>query len=167
MWLRSAPETRYAIALDVADLDLRDVLAEALEAHPALRAAAPDAPPDLVVSDHPAAAEAAPVLRLGAGPLPPDAPPELILSAAHLMAAGLRLEPAGPPPDRPAPRLSPREREVLALMVDGAPNKAIARTLGISARTAKFHVAAVLAKLHARNRAEAVAVALREGLVVL
>ena len=52
-------------------------------------------------------------------------------------------------------------------MVDGAPNKLIARVLGISARTAKFHVAAILAKLHAQNRAGAVAIALRDGLVVL
>ena len=42
---------------------------------------------------------------------------------------------------------------MLALLLDGAPNKAIARALGISVRTAKFHVAAVLAKLGARNRA--------------
>ena len=51
-------------------------------------------------------------------------------------------------------------------MVEGAPNKAIARALGISVRTAKFHVAAILAKLGAHNRAEAVAIALREGLIV-
>ena len=51
-------------------------------------------------------------------------------------------------------------------MADGAPNKVIARTLAIAERTAKFHVAAILAKLHARNRSEAVAIALREGLVV-
>ncbi len=169
MWLGRAPGFRYGIALDLGDLDLRDALAEALETHPALAPAAPGAEPDLVISDRAAPSTGAPVLRLGVGPLPADAPLELILSAAHLLSAGLRLEPGGPPPDpyRPAPRLSPREREVLALMVDGAPNKAIARALGISVRTAKFHVAAILAKLHARNRAEAVAIALREALVVL
>ena len=63
--------------------------------------------------------------------------------------------------------LSPRERQVLALMVEGAPNKVIARALSISERTAKFHVAAILGKLNARNRAEAVAMAFREGLVLL
>ena len=48
-------------------------------------------------------------------------------------------------------------------MIDEAPNKVIARALAISERTAKFHVDAVLGKLHARNRAEAVAIAPREG----
>ena len=84
------------------------------------------------------------------------------------MAAGLRLAPpVAPPVQDPSPRLSPREREVLALLLEGAPNKAIARTLGISISTAKFHVAAMLSKLGARNRSEAVALALRDGLVVL
>jgi DNA-binding NarL/FixJ family response regulator len=168
MWLGSAG-ARYGVALDLADLDLRDALAEALEAHPALVAVPAGVEPDVIVSDHAAAPpDGAAVLRLGGGPLPADSPPELILSATHLLAAGLRLDtPAAPPPGQPPPHLSPREREVLALLVDGAPNKAIARALGISVRTAKFHVTALLAKLRARNRAEAVAIALRGGLVVL
>jgi DNA-binding NarL/FixJ family response regulator len=61
--------------------------------------------------------------------------------------------------------LTSREREVALLLLDGASNKAIARTLDISVHTAKFHAAALLAKLRARNRADAVAVILREGLV--
>ena len=167
MWLRSGSEPRYRVALDLADPDLRDALAEALEAHPALAAADGAAAADVVIVDHPAPAGAAPLLRVGAPPLA-EASPELVLSAAHLLAAGFRVEAAAPPAaGRPAPPLSPREREVLALMIDGAPNKVIARALGISVRTAKFHVAAVLAKLRARNRAEAVAIALRDGLVVL
>jgi DNA-binding NarL/FixJ family response regulator len=165
MWQRAAAGTRYGIGLDLADLDLRDALAEALAAQPALTLATNGAA-DAVISDH-AAAPGARLLRLGDGPLPADASPELILAAAHLLAAGLRVEPAAPAAgEHAAPKLSPREREVLALMVEGAPNKAIARTLGISVRTAKFHVAAILAKLAAHNRAEAVAIALREGLIV-
>jgi DNA-binding NarL/FixJ family response regulator len=50
--------------------------------------------------------------------------------------------------------------KVLAAMADGASNKAIARRLGISFHTAKFHVAAILAKLDADSRTEAVAKAL-------
>ena len=53
------------------------------------------------------------------------------------------------------------------LLLDGASNKVIARRLDISVHTAKFHVAAVLEKLGARNRSDAVAIALRDGLVAL
>ena len=96
-----------------------------------------------------------------------DADPDLIVSAAHLTAAGLRLDRSEPAAEPVRIALSPRERQVLALMVEGAPNKVIARALSISDRTAKFHVAAILGKLNARNRAEAVAMAFREGLVLL
>jgi DNA-binding NarL/FixJ family response regulator len=64
-------------------------------------------------------------------------------------------------------QLTRRELEVLAAMADGASNKAIARRLGISFHTAKFHVAAILAKLDADSRTEAVAKAAQYGLVML
>ena len=64
-------------------------------------------------------------------------------------------------------RLTARELEVLAAMADGVSNKAIARRLGISFHTAKFHVAAILAKLNADSRTEAVAKAAQLGLVML
>jgi DNA-binding NarL/FixJ family response regulator len=64
-------------------------------------------------------------------------------------------------------RLTARELEVLAAMADGISNKAIARRLGISFHTAKFHVAAILAKLNADSRTEAVAKAAQLGLVML
>jgi DNA-binding NarL/FixJ family response regulator len=63
--------------------------------------------------------------------------------------------------------LTPRELEVLTAMADGASNKAIARRLGISFHTAKFHVAAILAKLDADSRTEAVTRAAQLGLVML
>ncbi len=63
--------------------------------------------------------------------------------------------------------LTPRELEVLAAMADGASNKAIARRLGISFHTAKFHVAAILEKLNADSRTEAVTRAAQRGLVML
>jgi DNA-binding NarL/FixJ family response regulator len=65
------------------------------------------------------------------------------------------------------PALTPRELEVLVAMADGASNKAIARRLGISFHTAKFHVAAILAKLDADSRTEAVTKAAQSGLVML
>jgi two-component system, NarL family, response regulator YdfI len=69
--------------------------------------------------------------------------------------------------DETAARLTPRELEVLAAMADGASNKAIARRLEISFHTAKFHVAAILAKLDADSRTEAVTRAAQLGLVML
>jgi DNA-binding NarL/FixJ family response regulator len=63
--------------------------------------------------------------------------------------------------------LTARELEVLAAMANGASNKATARRLGISFHTAKFHVAAILAKLNADSRTEAVTRAAQLGLVML
>jgi two-component system, NarL family, nitrate/nitrite response regulator NarL len=63
--------------------------------------------------------------------------------------------------------LTPRERQVLELLARGASNKAIARRLEITPHTAKFHVAAIVAKLGAAGRTEAVARAMRLGLVMI
>jgi len=63
--------------------------------------------------------------------------------------------------------LTQRETEVLRLMAQGLGNKGIAAALGISAHTAKYHVASVLAKLDAHTRTEAVTRGLREGLLPL
>jgi len=64
-------------------------------------------------------------------------------------------------------QLTPRELEVLTAMADGATNKAIARRLGISFHTVKFHVAAVHEKLDADTRTEAVMKAAQLGIVML
>jgi DNA-binding CsgD family transcriptional regulator len=63
--------------------------------------------------------------------------------------------------------LSPRELEVLALLAEGASNKLIARRLGISAHTAKYHVASLMEKLDAVSRTDAVAHAARIGVLHL
>jgi DNA-binding CsgD family transcriptional regulator len=63
--------------------------------------------------------------------------------------------------------LSPRELEVLALLAEGASNKLSARRLGISAHTAKYHVASLLEKLDAVSRTDAVAHAARIGVLHL
>ena len=65
------------------------------------------------------------------------------------------------------PRLTAREIEVLAAMADGASNKEIARRLNISFHTVKFHVAAILDKLEADSRTEAVVKASQLGIVML
>jgi DNA-binding CsgD family transcriptional regulator len=66
-----------------------------------------------------------------------------------------------------ASSLTPREREVLALLAEGASNKTIARRLGISVHTAKFHVGSLLDKLDASGRTDAVMHAARLGVIEL
>ena len=63
--------------------------------------------------------------------------------------------------------LTAREVEVLALLAEGASNKLIARRLGISTHTAKYHVASLLEKLDAVSRTDAVAHAARIGVLHL
>lgn len=77
-----------------------------------------------------------------------------------LLDAGKRSTPA-------AAVLTQREKQVIALLTEGASNKLIARRLDISVHTAKFHVAAILEKLGAVNRTDAIAIAMREGLVLV
>jgi DNA-binding NarL/FixJ family response regulator len=142
-----------------------------------------DAPPVLVLAEGAAAQAAA--LRGGArGVLPPDAEAGQIAAALVALARGLVVAPPGLVPPPPATTaavapvvvvaaepavgsLTPREREVLALLAAGAANKVIARRLGVSFHTAKAHVASVLAKLGASSRADAVARGVRAGLVLL
>ncbi len=69
--------------------------------------------------------------------------------------------------EAPAEELTPRELEVLRLMAEGLPNKTIAVRLGISEHTVKFHVNAVMGKLDAESRTEAVVRATRLGLILL
>ncbi len=70
-------------------------------------------------------------------------------------------------PEPLAEDLTPRELEVLRLLADGLPNKTIARRLGISEHTVKFHLNAILGKLGAASRTEAVVRATRLGLILL
>lgn len=113
--------------------------------------------------------------------LPRDAAPPEILAALEAAAAGLvvldaerlplLLPPAGAAVlDLDAPvldALSARESEVLALLAHGLSNKTIAARLRISEHTVKFHVSAILSKLGAASRAEAVAKGIKDGLLVL
>ena len=63
--------------------------------------------------------------------------------------------------------LTARELEVLALLAEGASNKVIARRLGISVHTAKFHVGSLIDKLDAISRTDVVAHAARLGVILL
>ena len=95
------------------------------------------------------------LLNLGEADTPaaPSPPP-----VAHTTAA---LAPALPSV------LSPREQQVLSLLSEGLSNRDVAARLGISRHTAKFHVNAILDKLGATTRTEAVVLAARSGLLTL
>ena len=67
----------------------------------------------------------------------------------------------------PLEAITPREMEVLHLLAEGHPNKAIAQILSISEHTVKFHVNALMGKLHAQSRTEVVVRATRQGLITL
>ena len=122
------------------------------------------------------------LLRAGANAvLPRDAEPSVAVAAARAAAAGLVavVREAAPAlasaesarswrvDDDGSPHLSPREREVLRLLAAGTGNKGIALRLAISEHTVKFHVASILAKLHASSRTEAVTEGIRRGLVMV
>lgn len=87
------------------------------------------------------------------------------LLARKLLAEFAR--PKNPPPaDRKPDALTARELEVLETMVAGVTtNRALARELGVSENTVKFHVRNILDKLHLHNRAQVVGHALRHGIV--
>jgi DNA-binding NarL/FixJ family response regulator len=139
---------------------------------------APTVPVVVVADSDPVAA-----LRMGAAAaLAPDVGADALRAAVRAAAAGLAavsadlarrlLDPSGGSEhdgeeDTPAASLTPREMQVLQLLAEGASNKAIARRLGITPHTVKFHVAAVAGKLGATGRTDAVAKAMRLGLVMV
>jgi len=122
----------------------------------------------------------APVIVL-TGRVPPGDPPAGVLGreaseaqldlAVRAVAAGLLVRAPGLRPAagfgavEEAPSLTPREVEILRLVGEGMSNKAVARRLGISVHTVKFHLEALFAKLEAGSRAEAVAKGLRGGIL--
>ena len=142
------------------------------------------APRVVLLTDRPDAVRAGELLHTGVRALlSRDAAPDEILAAVQGAAAGLValaaewLDRVLPPATAMLRRasggstgeapLSSREVEVLRMVADGLANKQIAARLLISEHTVKFHVASILAKLHASTRAEAVRNGARRGLVVV
>ena len=82
-------------------------------------------------------------------------------------AADAAIVAARPGPPDGTPELTPRELEVLDVLAEGASNREIAERLGISVHTAKFHVGSILDKLDSSGRTDAVAYALRLGVLAL
>ena len=121
-------------------------------------------------------AQAAEALGAGArGVVLRDVGGPRLAAAVHAVAEGLMVLDVSaaesvlrPRPPSPATieHLTPREQEVLQLLAQGLSNKLIAARLGISDHTVKFHVNAILGKLGAQSRTEAIAQAARLGLVL-
>ncbi len=113
----------------------------------------------------------------GWGVVSPDAMPEELSAAVFAVVRGLVVLPRGltggllqgtaAVAEELAEPLTVREREVLELLGRGLSNKMIARDLKISEHTVKFHVSSAYAKLGASNRAEAVSLGARLGLISL
>jgi DNA-binding NarL/FixJ family response regulator len=112
------------------------------------------------------------LIRAGArGVLPLEASAEQIRIAIEAALVGLAVfspNRLNRPADKAgSSHLTARETEVLRMIADGLANKEIAWKLGISEHTVKFHVSAVLGKLGAASRAEAVGTGIRQGVIML
>jgi DNA-binding NarL/FixJ family response regulator len=157
-----------------------DLIARDLEALPPI--------PIVVLLRGPPSADAIPSLLAAGvrGVLPEDSTAEEIAAAIEAAAAGFVILPPEQVGEllasRPAathdfapsraeaarsPALTPREREILAMLAEGLPNKSIAARLGISDHTVKTHLEAIFDKLGASTRAEAVARGVRMGLLLM
>ena len=166
---------------DVVVMDIRMPRMDGIEATRRLRAA-PDGPRVLVLTTFDLDEYVWQALRAGAGGfLLKDAPPERLADAVRTVAAGEPLlAPSvtrrlveryvgGPAADEAArllADLTPREREVLDLVVEGLSNAEVGARLFLSEATVKTHVTRVLGKLGVRDRVQAVVLAYESGLVV-
>ncbi len=112
------------------------------------------------------------LIRAGAhGVLPLDASADQIGMALEAAAAGLGIfwpqQLDSSPGARMSSHLTGRETEVVRMIAEGLANKEIAWRLGISEHTVKFHVSALLGKLGAGSRAEAIGAGVRQGVIML
>jgi DNA-binding NarL/FixJ family response regulator len=172
---------RVGSSLDLVEADVMVVALEPGEDPPLPLRARPDTaarlPGVVLLGDEPTSGWATRALRNGAqGALPRTATADQIVAAVLAVGAGLtvREAPDGntlqtrtPLPTEAHPALTGREVEILALLAEGLGNKTIAARLGISEHTVKTHVTSVFAKLGVSTRAEAVANAIRLGLIML
>jgi DNA-binding NarL/FixJ family response regulator len=179
------------VALQIDDAGLLDRIATILAGEAGIGTLHPGAP-DVMITDHLPFSVNVPTILLsdslsgpealkagGSGILPRDVAIADLLLALEAVDRGFVIMPRGAagiirnpaahdPSDLPRDDLlTARELEVLRLLAEGASNKVIARRLGISFHTAKFHVASIAAKLDATGRTDAVAQAIRLGLIML
>ena len=164
-----AVETALAAKPDVVIMDIRMPVMDGAEATAKLREKLPDTKV-LVLTSFGEADGVALALKSGAaGAITKTAEDaELVTVIRNIASGGKYISPeiekllAESPP---VPKLTPRQREILAYMTKGLTNVEIAKILSIRKDTVEEHVNLLLAKLYASNRTEAVAIALRKQLI--
>lgn len=167
---------------DAVVLDVTSAADEAMIFELAADAPAPGAAALVVLTDDAGGFSAVDALRGGVrAVLPRRAAGEEIVAAIQASVAGLLVlhpdtldsvfssavsdgQAELDPPDQV---LTPREIEVLRMIADGSSNKQIASRLSISDHTVKFHIGSIFTKLGASNRAEAVSIGIRRGLLMV
>jgi DNA-binding NarL/FixJ family response regulator len=158
-------------SIDVAILDMRrcaDAAPRSLDAIDAIRTLLKSAPALGIVA-HGERAErhlASAALQAGASAyVARTASSEQLLRAAQAALAQERFVDPAVPPRGSRGKLTRRQREILQLLANGESTTVAARELGLSEETIKTHTKHALARLSARNRTHAVAIALRESLI--
>jgi two-component system nitrate/nitrite response regulator NarL len=177
-----ALERAASRSYDLVLLDLNMPGVSHLDALAALREAVPDAPVVVLSGESDPNVVRAAIERGAMGFIPKSATPEVLIEALRLVLAhGVYLplevlvmsapavQPAAPVAGggeamAPQPGLTPRQLEVLRYVIQGKPNKVIARELNLSEGTVKTHLSSVLRAFGARNRTEAVYTAAKQGL---
>jgi DNA-binding NarL/FixJ family response regulator len=172
-----AVEQARDLSPDVVFMDVRMPGMDGIEATRRIKDAAPDTKVILITVDESRGAVSEAIQAGVSGYLLKDATPDALVDAARNAVEGNAVihpqltktfieeaRTASPEEARATP-LSKREREILQRVADGATTRQVASDLGISPHTVKTHLERIFEKLGANDRAQAVAIAIRTGIV--
>lgn len=161
-------------------LDLQLSQSEGLDTLDSFRGSVPDVPVVVLSGGEEPQRIRAAIERGAVGYVPKSHTADLMIAALRLvLSGGVYLPPnlletvadipraADASGAQPFARLSPRQHQVAQLLLQGQPNKVIARQLGLSEGTIKAHVSAIYQIIGARNRVEAVTLAAKSGIAVM
>jgi DNA-binding NarL/FixJ family response regulator len=171
-----AVERVRELSPDVVFMDVRMPGMDGIEATRRIREAVPDTKVILITIDESRGAISNAIQAGVSGYLLKDASPDALIDAArnavegnaviHPQLTKTFIEEAQTSAEEPkSPPLSRREREILQKVADGATTRQVASDLGISPHTVKTHLERIFEKLGANDRAQAVAIAIRTGVV--